>query len=410
MNNKPRFKLPSFNISTSTKSKINTAMSCLLVSLLIVVNSASAQWLSARGEAEIIDGNYLEAKNKATKEAVKQALLSAGASVSSLQQIQNGVITQDLFEVRSDGEIRQIITNSEQIEGNKVIISLQVDVVSAMDQCQFSKYAKSIALARFTLANREQASNGRLFHIGSAFSRRLYKELETMPHLFDTRQWIDAIMPFKPSSLVDPQKSRNKLFALSQSTDSQIIVLGLINDLSMHKQNKRLTKTWFNRVPRNFSVRIFVFDGMTGESLFTKQYQTQAVWDYEETDSVDLSSAAFWQRPYGQAMDNILENIVIDLDDTLKCTQPLARIVAINGEHIQINLGKRNGIAHGDSFKLYHSAGFIDQFGHIRSQLNNAHYEVEVESLYQGNTVLKTLENYPMSNIQLNDIAKLKGK
>jgi len=385
----------------------------LIISTLIMLFSCSAhaQWVSAQGEADIIDGNYLSAKNKATKEAVKQALLSAGASVSSLQQVQNGIITQDSFEVRSEGEIRQIVTQSEQREGNKVIISLQVDIVTAMNKCRFVKYAKSLALAKFTIAFREQASNGSLFDIGSEFSRRLYQELQKMPQLFDTRQWIDAVMPFKPSKLLDPRtKNRNKLFALSQSTDSQFIILGVINDLSLHYEDKRLTKSWFNDEQRNFSVKIFVFDGMSGERLFTKQYQTRAKWRYKETDIIDLRSNAFWQSHYGVAITELLESIVIDLDDTLKCIQPLARIVAVNGDTIQINLGKRNGVKLGDKFNLYHSAGFIDQFGHIRSQLNNAKYEMEVKTLYQGNTILEPIVNYPMSNIQINDMAKIKAE
>ena len=380
----------------------------LLAPLLSLSLSIQAQWISAVGEAAIIDGNLAAAKAQATREAVKQALLNAGASISSLQQVQNGIITQDKFEVRSDGEIRQIITHDEQISANKVTIYLQVDVVKSKEQCQFSNYAKSISQARFSILDRQQATHGQLFAMGREFSKRLYKELELMPHKFDPRQWIDAVMPFDPAKMVDPVlNNRNKLFSLSQSADSQFIILGIIDDLSIQDDKSLLDAFWFTSPPRNFSVTLYVFDGMTGERIFNKQYKATAQWDYQKTEAVDLNSSNFWQSHYGLAITHLFDEMVIDLELATACIQPLARVVSVSSDSIQINLGKRNGIKLGDRFALYHNAGFIDQFGHIRSQVNNAQYGMEVSRVYQGNTILTPIENYPMNNIQLNDLAKL---
>ncbi|MFT5313041.1 MAG: hypothetical protein ACI8Z9_001525, partial [Paraglaciecola sp.] len=52
-------------------------------------------WFEASGQAVIKNGNKEVARQRATQEAIKQALLFAGASVDSVQHMANGLLQDD---------------------------------------------------------------------------------------------------------------------------------------------------------------------------------------------------------------------------------------------------------------------------------------------------------------------------
>ena len=90
------------------KSKIHQWLLLILLVSTVYSSNIRAQWVEASGSAEIRNGDKHEAKNKAVKNAVKEALMFAGASVSSVQEVTDGLLTQDNFKVSAHGSIQQI--------------------------------------------------------------------------------------------------------------------------------------------------------------------------------------------------------------------------------------------------------------------------------------------------------------
>ena len=86
-------------------SKMNTMKRWIWL-LLWLTLPVHAQWFTTVGSAPITDGDVDQAREQATQEALRQAMLQAGASVSSIQNLSNGALTRDLFQIRSNSEVR----------------------------------------------------------------------------------------------------------------------------------------------------------------------------------------------------------------------------------------------------------------------------------------------------------------
>ena len=79
----------------------------LLFTLLLASLSARAELIEAQGSAAILGGDEVYAREQATRDALRQALLASGASVSSIQRLENGSLRSEQIQIRSGGDIRQ---------------------------------------------------------------------------------------------------------------------------------------------------------------------------------------------------------------------------------------------------------------------------------------------------------------
>lgn len=77
-----------------TKHGVVKNLSVLLLGLLFSWQT-SAAWFEAQGQALIANSDRTAAKQRATEEAIRQALMFAGASVQSVQTLTNGLLQQD---------------------------------------------------------------------------------------------------------------------------------------------------------------------------------------------------------------------------------------------------------------------------------------------------------------------------
>lgn len=62
---------------------------------------ARAIWFEASGQAVVHNGDKRHARKMATQEAIKQALMFAGARVNSVQHLADGLLQDDRLEIRS---------------------------------------------------------------------------------------------------------------------------------------------------------------------------------------------------------------------------------------------------------------------------------------------------------------------
>ena len=84
------------NISTSINAGLaKTLLSAVSFMFVILSPTASAIWFEASGQAVITNGNKQLARQEATQEAIKQALLYDGADVTGVQSLARGVPQDD---------------------------------------------------------------------------------------------------------------------------------------------------------------------------------------------------------------------------------------------------------------------------------------------------------------------------
>jgi len=383
---------------------------CFLFLLIIFSSTNQAQWFESSAIARVIDGDWENARERAIKKAVKSALVFSGGTITSLQQVTNGVLVENQLALNSEGEIKALTITNEQknsnIDGETLSITLKVNIQASEKICYGSKFPKSIVLTRFKLNTPDQATDGAIFDINKQISRTLFNQLKLSPQSLDVRQFVNY--PVKLGEQYQDNNQTDTLHSLATTTDSQFIVYGEINDLSVKFKSKNSLSYWTVNPTRHFYITIYLYDALQGHLIFSKQYRTKAPWQYGKHENANLQSKAFWQKDYGQAILALLDDVSLDLEQKLQCQQPTAKVVSVNSNSLQINLGESNGIKVGSILTIFYSTSSKDQFGIERNTKSQYQGTMKVIEVDKNSAILRTLDNLPLGNIQINDLARLK--
>ncbi|MCK5820173.1 MAG: flagellar assembly protein T N-terminal domain-containing protein [Psychromonas sp.] len=388
---------------------INLMLKALFICLLLFSGSIYGEWFESSGSAGIIRGNIEVAREDAVRQAVKTALSFSGGKISNLEQVSNGVLTETELILNSEGEIKALIITDEQQKNNIFYVTIQVDIQPVANTCVTARYPKSLSVALFKLNKPNHAVDGDIHKINQNISKMVYEQLKLSINTVNVRKYVRLPMRLgekyngtQYNSLSDTLKT------LSTQTDSQYIVYGEINDLSVEFKSKNSLLYWFIAPPRNFNITIYVYDALQSELILKKHYITAAKWAYNKHEKVDVDSKQFWQKEYGHAIITILNNINIDIEKSIQCLTPIAKIVSVGSNSVQINLGSRNGLTKGKVLTLSYSSNYKDQFGIERKSEHQYEGAMKVIELHKTSAVLRTLNNYPLGNIQINDLALVK--
>lgn len=382
----------------------------LLIFMVLLTFTSQAEWFEVEGEAIIVDNDVEIARELAVRNALKQALLYAGASVSSLQSFNGGKIASDNFQIRLGGEVRDIRLKSEVIKKGKITVKVVTDIVADRNKCLSAGYQKSVSILRFGIEHREQASYGAIYDINESFSRLFYQSLRQNSHTFDGREFVNQNINFGGSSLpLRGNAAPTEIKQISKSTDSQYIIVGNITDLSTLKPTvKGIAKLLDDElVDRNFRLNIQVYDGLNGNILFEKTYAKVTKWEFAKHRIVDTNALKFWRSKFGNSLQLIIDEVLFDLDSNLQCKLVEGRVISVDGNEVNINIGRNNGLKIGDTFMIKHSGSYVDQFGINRKKETSANTKVEVTQLYEQQATLKTTDLQPTGNVQIDDLAIL---
>jgi len=380
----------------------------ILLFLLFVSSLAQAQWFESSASAIVVDDDWDKARDLAIKKAVKNALVYSGGTISSLQQVSRGVLVKNSLVLNSEGEIKALTIIDEQKDSENEVINivLKVDIRASEKICYGSKFPKSISLARFKLNTPEQATNGNIFTINKQISQTLFNQLKLSPQSLNVRQFVN--IPMKLGEQYQDNQQTDTLHSLATKTDSQFIVYGEINDISVKFKSKNSLGYWITNPTRHFYLTIYLYDALQGQLISTKQYRSKAPWQYNKHEEANLKSKIFWKKDYGQAIIALLDDVTIDLEKTLQCQQPTAKVVSVESNSLQINLGRSNGLKNGTILSLFYSSTHKDQFGIERSSKTLYQGTMKVIEVEQNSARLRTLDNLPLGNIQINDLARIK--
>ena len=128
---------------------MGTKMRIWIVLLCLAVNfSANSQWYESQGRAVVINDDKPSARSKAIENALKEALLVAGASVSSVQQVVNGLLTQDELSIRASGSVNSIELIDETHSDGQIFVTVRADIFPQENQCFAADFRKSLLVTR----------------------------------------------------------------------------------------------------------------------------------------------------------------------------------------------------------------------------------------------------------------------
>lgn len=378
----------------------------LLAILIILLFSSPcyAQWYETEGSAQIRHGDVAEARSRAVDEAIRQAMLDSGSFVTSEQGMNNGTLSTDNFNMSASLNMRQYNLLSEKRENGFITVRVQVFVDTTNQNCLGSNYPVNLlpVLFKYDDGQYQQSINGL-----EGFNIELTSKLNS---LLKNKEKIINRAFFNKNIGIDPLKRnlnevnlRKTIQQLAIDSDSQYVVAGVLRDLSKHKQDDSWLNENFGDDFREFAISIYVFDGYTGEIIFSKDYSTNAVWKF--SGEVNIHSEFFWSSAYGLAVNSILNKISSDIEFAVLCSKPIGRIVRVmpNGE-VFINLGKLNGIRQGTRFYIEHNSSFMDHNNRMRFSKSGITTHMVAKEVNSNTSILQAVGSMG-GNIQINDYA-----
>lgn len=369
---------------------------CLTLAGLYSQTAISA-WFEASGQAVIENGNRQVARQVATQEAIKQALLFAGASVKSVQQMANGLLHEDRFEIRAGGEVNNLQLIDERYESGVVTVSIRADIFAQDKTCDAADYRKSLVTAWFPIQHRQQALTGSIFDMGIAVSHRL----ETVFSNLAQHSRVKNVQPYYVNHVANSVES---IMTLSRKTNSQFVLFGEILDLSMEQPKSAGFAFWRKQVPlRQFSLKISMYDGQTGAKLFHNVLSLAAPWEFDLHGTVMPQSQKMWDSKYGKSISTLLQDLVEEVDETVSCLPSYGRILSVKNQKLQVNIGEQDGVEVGDELTLYQLNQFFDSDGQFNSGYKLHPIKVMITQVLANTSVAAAAEGQYLANIQPND-------
>ena len=379
----------------------------ILICSLLAAFPAFSQWYETQGYARTDETSIEIARTKAMENALKKALLVSGASVTSVQQVVNGLLTQDQISIRASGSVNSIELVDEIHVDNLITVTIRADIFPQEKKCFAVNFKKSILITRSHLLHREQANIGKIYLIDKSAMTKLATKLNQQSTYTRTSSILNNKTEF---SLLNNSLARDEIAQLTQSlsetTDSQYVLFSEITNLSFNKQSTNGWLFWQQGMyPRNFAINFYLYNGLNGELVWQNSYQNTATWNFTKRVNVDVDGNAFWQSEYGTMIENIIDKTVKDIDENIMCEPGRGKIIQVNGNQVTINLGRDHGLKIGDEFSLLHLTHFTNKLGKSYAGYNVSPYKVIVTKLTRQTAVASTPDGQLFGNIQIDDLA-----
>lgn len=350
-----------------------------------------AAWFEVTGSAVQLESESL-ARQNALEDAIFQAISYSGADIANFSNLRPYLATKRDEYQFSGSEVRHVSVLKTRKRGGKYYLTARIDVYPSAKTCHKVQYKKGLLLGEFALAAPQHASLGGIYQIGPSYTQMLQRQIAQKSQSFVvsdiTRIPINAGQP-------------NAMTMLADDHDAQYIVSGQITDLTSTLDQKLLKD---DKINRQFAASLQIMNGKTGEILMQNNYREIADWPFSRISQVDTNSARFWQSSYGQAVQRVSRNMMLDLEAALSCRTSLPEVINSHGNQVQINVGRIHGVQSGDRLALWHTAGFIDQNGIPRNRMVQTDITLTVDRVYEKSAELSVEQAELASSIQPGDL------
>ncbi|MEH6813712.1 MAG: flagellar assembly protein T N-terminal domain-containing protein [Motiliproteus sp.] len=396
---------------------VRVLLTLVLLSLSVL---AQAITVEAEGRALISNQDLESARQEALRSASQQALLQAGAYVSSSQTINQGVLSVDNLRVRSIGRLANIKVIDERVQGGLFILTIRADVETE-ESCQQNgpgaNYLKSTAVAAFPILDQTQANLGALHNAQQAISKLISDSLSKQGDLRAmnaSHLSVNSVVSTAASHQLNHGPITETLDNF-KDLDVQFIVSGVIRDLNMYDPSRDSEGNYFKYLYdsadyrgrqhlRNFAIEVFIHDGFTGALLFNRSYREGGLWALDDHSKTGFGTAAFLNTDYGQKVHALIRNISKDLNKQLRCEPFRARVVRTHGNSVTFNAGAIVGIRPGDKLTVYRKSTFFDQQNLPHVRLENTRHTLIVNEVHPLFSEGKLSADSEQENIQQDDV------
>ena len=378
-------------------------------SLLILSFSSMAQWYEATGEAQIRYGDIKSAKNRAIQDAVKQTMLFSGANVASIQKLSKGLLVDEQIQIHTQGAVNAIEVVDEKRTGDTLSITIRADIFPTEKSCYSSDFGKKLAITQFPIQHWEQAKIGGVYKLEKTVPQKLLKMLKSGSNAIYPVPWLDKKISVDIDFEQQGKVRYNLIDTVATQANTQFVLFGRITDISMGEQLNTMSFWQDDKFERYFGIDIQIANALTHEVLYQNSFHSEADWTYPLRQEVQVNSRLFWQSEYGHNIERTLSDIRDDIFAALTCQQLQSKILAIqDGDRIQLNLGRAQGITIGQEYRISYRADIIDDRGNLLTNFVISPYRVKITQVHENYSIAESLDADFMSNVQINDVVELK--
>lgn len=259
---------------------------------------------------------------------------------------------------------------------------------------------KSLVITRFLRAAPPSANAGNLYAVESGVPSLIHTQLTSS---FQSISPGVIELGFAPPGATETQLKRQAQ-QVARRARAQFVLSGTIDDMSMTAPdatyNPGLYRQAANAVHDITTIRAFdkrtrvlqlsvqLRDGLTGETLFNKQFSTSGIWNTRKPTG--FGSPAFYKTHYGKRIKSLSKKISRELAEVIHCQPFMANIDSQPGQtQILLHGGANNGLHAGDTLNLYQ----VVVVG------SNTEYQVNETRLVKRDARLYLSEVYPSHSI-----------
>lgn len=371
--------------------------------LLILAGQAQAQWYETTGQATIRNGDLAAARAQATEDAVKRALLFAGVSIRSVQQVTDGLLTQESTQLKSSGEIQQVQIVTERSQNGVFEVTIRADIFQTEPACPTLSYKKKLLITPFKLRLPEQAVIGELFELGNVSSKMFSDKLSEISQ----SSW--------PQQLQNPINGQHLSYqerhAVHQQYNARYILSATLDDVSLGETSGTNWQFWSDADrERFFHIELSLFDLVDERTVFQQKYQTSAIWSVRKSTALDPQYQRFWRTEYGKSVERILDAAVMDVEEAIRCEPLLADVKQVRQNQVLLSIGSAHGVKVGDTFTLIHRRELQDNLGNAQELLTVTPLVVQVTQLSHETSWAQSVNSELLANIQVGDLASVSAK
>lgn len=349
------------------------------VIMIMLCNSVvHGQEVTAIGSAVLVEDLEVS-RDKAVRDALRQASLQMGGSIHSSQMLVDGLVTSDQTSLKTNGQFRHVRILQEKISHGILEVKLRAEFIQE-GQCAMNEgngYRKAVAVAGFALQSPKQAVLGGLQNIEQHLPSVLANTLNGHHRLHA----MDSGNVLMFNSVDRAPSSQNNLQRLSNSVElakelgAQFVVSGVIRDLDMINPDAAVPQIWDkplnliglsrDKRMRNFVLDVYVHDGISGALMFQNTYATAGEWEYDDYAKTGFATPIFWKSNYGEHVKDVISTVVDDLNSNLGCQPYMAKIIDAKGDFIRLDTGGSVGMRPGDELTVFRTSTFynLDQQG-----------------------------------------------
>lgn len=371
-----------------------------LLALSLLPCSAGADWYEATGQAVLRAGDSAAARTLATEDAVRKALLYSGASIRTVQQVTDGLLTQESMFLQTQGEVQNVQIVSETQENGYINVTIRADIYPDQNQCANLQLKKELLISPFIIENREQAIAGQLYELDQASTSLFMQKLEESSG--------SSLLKLLPQAIRQKELNYADRSALQRNYGGRYLLKASLGDVSLGEKVGTHWAFWSEQDRERFyQLHLELSDIQEQKVLLSQKYQTSAVWQFRDTTVISPKTQRFWQTDYGKSIERVLNAAAQDVEEALRCETMLADITLVNQDKVLLNLGSQQGLKLGDELTILYRRQHKDSFGQLQDQLTVSELKVKVTELTHKNAWAQSVNMDLLANVQVGDAATL---